>query len=212
MACRCVDTELVPWSYFTDSVTLHAKNVPTDVAEHSIRQAAIEFARVTLSLQRDLYVDMQAGVWDYRLDVPDDYTLHAVRSVQVEGCCLGARTRPPCGPCDMLLGEFYFEKPCSLLVGRTVPCDTQEALLARVVVIPGQQSCGIDKWVYDTWAEDIGNGALSRLLLMKDASWYSTGDAGIMLRRWKNALNRAKGAQAKSHVSGPTFMGRRRFV
>jgi hypothetical protein len=212
MTCRCNDVETVPWSFFTDHVVLHAKGVPQDVAEHVVRQAAIEWARVTLSLQRDLYIDMQACVQDYRLEPPDGYTIHAVREVEVCGCCLTARTGPPCGSCDLRTNEFYFQKTCNLLVGRTVPCDTPEALLARVVVIPGQQSCEIDKWVYDTWAEDIGNGALSRLLLMKDASWYSTADAGIMLRRWKNALNRAKGAQAKSHVSGPTFMGRRRFI
>jgi hypothetical protein len=183
--------------------------VRDDIAEFAVRDAAREWAKSTLSLQRDLYVDVQANVHDYFVCAPDGYAIHNVREVNLDCCPLRPHLNPDCYEHP---GSFYFENPDRVLIGAP-PCeDVKEGLMVRATVHPGESSCAIDRWVLDRHAEDIATGALSRLLLQPDAPWFSTALGGVMMRRWKTSLNRAKGAQAKNHVSGPTFMKVPRWV
>ena len=210
MACRCAPVNTVDWSAFTDGVVLHAHKAPPDVMEFAVRQAVIEFAQTSLSIQRDVYIDAQACVQDYEICLDDNYVVHSVRSVCVEGCDLTARTEPVCD--HIPSNQFYFENPDQLLVGRSPAEDKPGSIVVRTVVHPSPDSCSVDRWVYDRHSEAIAAGALSRLLLMKDSQWYSQREAAIHLRRWKTFKNRIKGAQAKNHIAGPVYMRTRRFV
>lgn len=209
MSCVCAPVNTVPWSAFTDQVRTHVHTAPDDIMEQAVRTAVIEMSQAVMNIQRDVYIDVQEGVQDYHFQLADCYVPHMVRSVCYEGCDLQPNTSPDCHNHP---GTFYYEPPYDLLIGSCPREDKAQALVVRVVVQPGPDSCEVDRWVYDRHSEAVANGALSRLLLMKDADWFDITVAGIMMRRWKTALNRMKGAQAKNRVSGPTFMKTRRFV
>lgn len=208
MSCRCNAVDTVPYSKFRDYVRMHIASAPVNVIDHAVRAAVIEMAKESMQMQRDLYLDVQACVQDYELCVPD-MVVHAVREVHFQGAELRAVTSPaPCLPS----GTFYHEPDRGILLGSTPSCDAPEGLYVRVVVHPSPDSCEVDRWVYERHAQSVAEGALSRMFLMKDMSWYDVTAAGIMFRRWKTARNRMKGEQAKHRTSGPTFMKAKRFV
>jgi hypothetical protein len=161
-------------------------------------------------IQRDLWIDVQEGVQDYNLDVPDNYTLHMVREVRRQHNHLLPVARALChnlGP-----RQYYFEQPCQIMIGSVPTSDCAEGLYVRAVVIPSQDSCEIDAWMFDRYGEDIAYGALSRAYLMTDAAWYNTRDGGIMMRRWNTSINRIKVEKAKNGVAGPMAIKIPRYV
>lgn len=208
MSCKVRPVDMVPYSVFSDYVRMHVTTIPANVMEHAIRSSVIEMASEALNMQRDIWLDVQEGVQDYQFEVPD-MVIHAVRKV-----CYGTRDLVPVTEpeCYNRPGTFYYEPPMGLLIGDCPSEDQAECVYLRAVVHPSPDSCEVDRWVYDRHAQDIANGALSRLLLMKDMDWYDVGLAGVMFRRWKTARNRMKGMQAKNRVSGPTMMKAKRFV
>lgn len=208
MSCRVAPTETVPYSQFSDYVRMHVTAIPSAVMEHAIRAACIEMASEGLNMQRDIWVDVQEGVQDYQFEVPG-MVIHAVRKV-----CYGQRELTPViePNCDTTPGTFFYEPPNGLIIGTCPSEDQDECLYIRAVVHPSPDGCEVDRWVYERHAQAIAEGALSRLLLMKDMSWYDVPLAGVMFRRWKTARNRIKGMQAKNRISGPTMMRTKRFI
>jgi len=206
----CNPNEQVSFDQFLDYVRPYCTECPEELMVQYVRAAAVEFARRTLTLQRDIYVDVQAGVQDYIIDPVDSYSIHMLRQVSFRGRDLKPMQRPPTSymPCD----AYYFERPCKIMLGPVPECDEREALLIRATVIPSQKSCEVDAHVLDYYAEDIATGALSRLMLMPETKWYSTQQGGIMLKRWRNFLNLAKVERAKNDTAGPVYMREQRFI
>jgi hypothetical protein len=184
---------------------------PDNMVEYYVRQAIIDMAYKTLNIQRDYYIDTQCNVCDYELPLEDGFYPHMIRSVELDGRELIGVQHPPARG-EMFHGNFYYEQPNRLLVGSVPSSDCDEGLLVRTVVVPSQKTCSVDRWIYDRYLNDIVTGALSHLFLMAGASWYSTTNGGIYLRRWKGMLANMKTERHKGNIAGPTFMKTRRVV
>lgn len=211
MSCRTCDPgATVNWEVFLDYIMPYANKVPRAFAIQEARNATIELARKSLNLQRDLYIDAQECVNDYTIEVEDGYNIHMVREVCCGDTTLYPRTNIECCPSGGC--TFHFDYPCELYLDTAPSCDQQDGIYVRASVLPSQDTCKIDKWVYDKHAEDIATGALSRLMIMHGTEWYDPRQGGIMLRRWRNVMSQSRVEQAKAHNAGPVMMKAKRWI
>jgi hypothetical protein len=183
---------------------------PTNVIEHFVREAAIEFARKTSILQRTLWVDLQECVRDYRLVAPDGYKIHLISEVSMG--CLRLHPAAYTTRHDLRHAQYFFDPPCGLAIGNSPDADEKEGLAVRTSVIPSHESCEVDAILLDLYADDIRAGALSRLFLMNNQPWYSTMNGGIWLKRWKSAINQVKVEKVKNHSTGALKLTAPRFI
>ena len=208
MTCKCDHVDTVPLEAFREHVQLHCALCPTNVIDFYVRTAAIELARRSLNMQRDIWIDLQAGVHDYEICL-DDVNLHLIRQV----CCgeeeLHPVTKLQC--CPGSGNYYYYEKPNKLLLGRTPQEDCPEGLFVRAIVKPRQDACTLDECYYEDFAETIATGALSRIMIM-DKPWRDVQAGGIMRTRWKEFMNAAKVEHTKGGSAGPKFVKIPRFV
>lgn len=205
----CKSYDKVQLDEFVPYVAQFVQHAPVDMMKQHIRAAAIELITKTATLTRDLYVPTQDGVADYDLVLEDDYVIRAVEEVCLNGVKIPHREKLDC--CGVSQG-YYFDRPCSLLINPTPDSDCKDALLVKVVVAPSHQSCTIDRWIYEYYAEEIATGALSRIMLVKGANWYDTKQGGIMLRRWKGILAQIKTEKSKNFTTGPTIIKVKRWI
>jgi len=70
----------VPLSIFTPELILAVPQVPTDIAESYIRQAAIDLVEQAHCLKREIRIETQAGVSDYLLASGDGERVDSVPS------------------------------------------------------------------------------------------------------------------------------------
>jgi hypothetical protein len=168
----------VPFADFVPYIAAYARGAPDDLMAHSARLAAIDFCWRTKALVRDAYADLQAGVVDYRVELPDSYRLVSVKSLSTDGEALhsegagaGWNTMGPERFDTSGSFGYAFCAPDTIYLGCKPTCDVSNGLHLRAVVQPGQDSCDVDRWLYDRYAEVIANGAIYRLLLMARAPW-----------------------------------------
>jgi hypothetical protein len=217
MACNTPSFNPVPWDEMLPMVQISAHSAPLNVVEHCLRQAANEFLSKTLALEVDVYVDLQAGVQDYSVQPPDGYRIQQIRQVLVDGVNMGGLSSPPGGHAGstnhthMPCRSFWFVPPTSILVAFEGTCDSPGGMLVRAAIAPTQDSCFIDRDIYERYGEVISEGALSRILIMPNTAWYNPPSAGIMLRRFQFGVNRAKNDKGRE-FSGPKFMRAPRFI
>lgn len=212
MACSCQETDSVSWAEFLPYILPSIGNVPDEIVGHAARVAAIEMAGITKSLKRTLYVDAQRGVQHYNICVPDGYSFLSIDYVK-DGCSLYPANRAPDPFTPMTCSRWHsFDKPDIVYVN-PAPCrDELRYYEVRVNVLPGQDTCYIDRCFYDEYAEVIAHGALSRLYRMKAEDWYDPGLAREHERLWRDALRTAKVRSLKNHSADPLYMRASRFV
>lgn len=211
MGCRCEDKGSVPLSVIAESVAVNVMGAPSNMVEHYVRLAYIEFAAKSNLIKKDLYVDVQAGVEDYQLDMPDGYMVHMIEDVSYRNRNLRLSPNAPVDDCA-LYGKFFFAPPCTLLVGINAEEDECEALRVRVSTRPTITTCTIESWIADRYHEDLVAGALSKMLIVPGASWFNPQQGGIYMRRWKGHLASAKVEAVKAFSTAPMFMKPRRIV
>jgi hypothetical protein len=208
MSCQCDAFDAVPIDEFLPYVLPSIYGLPVEIAAHQLRMAAISFARSTQALTRTVFIDGQCGLCVVNLEVPDCYSILSVESVSVGGCKLTVHRG---GPEKIPSRGFFYEHPGWLYLGSALP-ECPRALEATVVVVPGQDSCQLDRALYDTYSDAIADGALERLYLMKSAPWFDVQLANIHGRKFKAAVSDAGALVAKGRVSAPLMIKVPRFV
>lgn len=203
MSCNEFPTRRISWSEFIPYTSLYVKGVPDEIAAHMVRLATIEFTTRTGAIKRTVYIDSQADVADYCLVPEDDYTIKMVTGVRVNG-----RRLAPTRQWDECLPScsYFYDHPNSLILGSTPSSDGINAIAVNLTLIPGQDTCFVDGSLYDEYAEDIAFGAISRLLLITDVSWYDPQSAGLYQDKFRRALARAKQVVARGNNGEPVFM------
>lgn len=186
------DVEFIPLTEFLPRVTLVAKGVPDDVALEYIRQAAQTLARDSRLLQRELRLDVQAGVRDYYLDNGDFEQVHYVDDVQLgkrKDCNRPYRHRAmPFYTCN----EFTFEPNDKIILSKTPKADAENQLFVRYFAIPTQNACEVDKLLYDRYHDVVVNGALADLLLMRQYAFADPQMAMLYDTKFKQGIAKAK--------------------
>lgn len=210
MSCNDCATGELGWDVFAPYIAPYVKGAPDVLMAHTARLAAIEFARETGVVRRDLHIDAQAGVADYPLDAGDCYTVTAIKAVCVDckpvKVMRGAMCSPGCRT------GYRFDAPRDLFLYPAPAQDGCENIRVTAVLIPGQDSCVVDPILYNEFAELIGDGAVSRLLMMKASSWYEPQAANTFLAKFLAAVRKAKLSLAKERSLEPQFMKGSRFI
>lgn len=202
----CAAVDQVHFDEFIPYIAVNVSGVPAQVMGHMARLSAIEFAQKTKAIRRTYIGNLQCGVRHYPLELDDCYSIVLVdqvcscnqplRRYDID-CCLGNA----CG--------YAFERPNELYIGRAPDQDQPDALELRLVVSPGQDSCHIDRWVYDQHAETIAQGALFRILSMASEEWFNPAMSSLAARVFNEgvseliARDRAGFSTAPQQVSMP---------
>lgn len=170
MTCIVAEVEQVRFDELIPYIAVSVEGVPANVAGHNARLAAIELARTSQALKRTVWIDAQECVRAYPLILEDGYTALSINRVCYHQ---DLRAAPDMDCCRLWSRSFYFERPRTLYISTTPSCDEPRAIEVNLSVIPDQDSCYLDKWFYDLYAEDIAHGAIRRLRLMADEPWYN---------------------------------------
>lgn len=209
-ACNDCDAGSIDWYSFIPYIAPYVKGAPDDLMAHMARLAAIEFARESGTITQELWIDAQAGVSDYPLKADDCYTVTSIKAV----CCGSIQLKPiRDASCNTkCLRGYRFDAPRDLYVYPPPQEDMCNAIKVSAVVIPGQDSCTVNPILYHEHAELIADGAVSRLLMTKGASWYDPQNAQAFTAKFLAAVRKAKIAKFKGRSSEPQFMKGVRFV
>ena len=154
--------------------------LPSNVALSYIRNAAIEFAKLSSVLRRTERIKIQDGNTAYPLvDEPDEEHIYRLVAVSRENGYL-----PP-------LRAHYEDSVLYLDKGQsysTSDCEDQY-MLVDYVVIPTRNACKVDDILYTDWHDAIVDGALSKIHLMPQRPWTS----GVASRERDRAFRTAAG-------------------
>lgn len=215
MSCACPAglRDTVSLDDFLPYIQPQAPNAPAEMAAHYVRLAAIQFCRETQLLKERLCVDLQEGVHDYCLELDGcDLNIVSLTNVCMRGRQGAALRSMPCGTDNVSGCAYFYTHPHDLVVWPAPSSDEPGGLCADAVLAPGQDACELPRRLYDDFAEVIGDGAASKLLLIKGADWYDPQAAGIYLKRFMNGVRRAKVLASRGNVNQALMMRAPRWV
>lgn len=208
MACEVSPADTVSLDEFLPYVMYQVSGLPAEVAAHTLRLAAIELAKHTGLLERTIHMTAQQGVEFYALDLGPDVAVSSVRQVTVNGCCYA----PYRELCDCLPNRhFYYDKQRGLMID---PAGEDRARGIEVIakVVPGQDTCELDRCLYDVHAEVVSDGAMARIMNIPTAPWYEPNSARAFARRFNEGRSAAAKIAKKRSVSAPTMIKSRRWA
>ena len=202
--CACDHVPQVRFDEMVPYVAVNVDGVPANVIGHNLRLAAIELATKAKLMRRTLWIDMQECVSVYGVRLTDCYSIMSISQV----CCGSQKLRPArdlqCCPTESC--SYYFERPDKLYVGASVAEDSERTLEIHARVLPGQDSCSIDEWVYQLYAEAISEGAMYRILKMPGEDWYNPQLAVAHGRNFNAAVADAVLQDRTANSGEPTVM------
>jgi hypothetical protein len=198
------DTAVVPIEKFFPYAGPYIEGVADEMLAHQLRISAIEFARDTKIVMVTVLIDVQAGVRDYALDIPDGFTVYLVHKVRLYGHDIQ--------PNHQARNGFSYSKQYGLVLDND-PCeDGTGCLEVDVVVIPGQDTCVLPTDVYDRYADVIGYGALASLYLMANERFLDRTAAGIYRNKYIDGRRRARQEWAQHTTTSSAKIRPPRFI
>lgn len=233
MTCNCswdATSEFVPVDDFLDYVSAGVPGIDVQLMAHSIRVAAIEFARSTRFMTQRIRLDAQEGVPDYQLILPDEYNLLAISAVDYEGCVINHDQLSPSAYRGAGIGMmntrtnysgnltyasnmvFGYSEQTGLVLNPPPSRDGESCIGVTAIVIPTQDSCYLPRSLYNTFADTIGAGALAALMRNSQAKWYDLRNAGIYRKQFEQGMTRAKNLAMTGFVAKPVHMKAHSYV
>ena len=197
---------MVTITSFYPYVLPHVVGCPDPVMDQAIRSACIEFCAQTLLVQEVTTVSVVSGVQDYDIEVPSGMGLSKVIGVLLEDQWLtpnsiesvrsGLALRGSVGSAVVAQStpRVYFQKtPTAAEISLyPVPADSViEGLAMRAAFTPLRNAITVADVLYQNYAEDIGAGAISRLMLMPGQVYSDLQSAGIHRAKFDNAIKKA---------------------
>lgn len=226
MTCYINDTGNLSWDALMPYILPYALGVPDTLISHHARLATIELCKFSGILHDKNVIDLQKGVRDYFLTTICDYQIVRVYLVSMLGRWNVTPTiRPPlrstsapfsggyngtvwsCGPYG-----FYMENVDVINLTNDVQQDYPKGLTVEFIVMPKQDGCTLDNYLYENYAEGIAAGALSKLLLMKNTSWFDPQLSMTFARTFQKAKTSARAAVDRNFTMGPLMMKGERWV
>ncbi|WP_208119502.1 hypothetical protein [Spirabiliibacterium pneumoniae] len=169
--------------------------IPDDVLFDYIRRAAIEFAKKSEILRRNIKLQLQNCVADYYPCVGDQEKIFRVKLLSIGGQCY----EPIGDTCswDICGYRYWFHPPHTLEI-HPVPkeADCKEVIFT-VISSPDEASTVVDKIIYDRYFEAIENYAIAKALLIPlSKSRHRQSDASAVasfrMAEFKKEVARAK--------------------
>lgn len=191
------DVEFVDISDMLPRVTLVAKGVPDSVAIEYLRQAAYTVAKDSRLLERTARLTLQKGVGDYYLE-PGSEQITLLKSVKLDDkCCRRRQCFEPFHLCD----GFRFFPPDKIVLDE-LPKEDGGTLEVVYYAAPTQDTCEIDKLLFDRHHDTIVNGALAELLIMTKYEFSDYRLAAIYEQKFSRGIASAKIDVERDFVAG----------
>jgi len=202
------------YSAFLDYVMPDVPGCTTQLAEHEIRNACIEFCENSLILQRDHDpVTIVAGIVDYDLEPPTGTLVTRVMKAWYKGTELVQSA-----PDNINKSEVYNRLFTGADVSRSdpqrilqkdertftvypIPQETAtNSLTLRIALKPTRSSTTVDDVIFEDYAEAIGSGAKARLMMSPGKPYTNPqlGAAEMML--FRQAINTARSRAIRGHM------------
>jgi hypothetical protein len=187
-----------------------AANVPVPILDHEIREAAIHFCERTRAWKDVVTLDVVAAQAEYTLTVPTDGTVVIVEEVYFNQARLEAK------PMDTLKEQyqdwltasgtplFYTQQQPGVLTLVPIPASAlEDGLLVRLTYKPSRTATTIPDWLYEQWADVLGWGALSRLLMNPGLPCHNPNLAAVYQTQYDAGLLRAIRQTGKNFTRAP---------
>lgn len=170
----------------------YCRGVPDEIAIHNIRLATIEFCRRSGILHDVQKYDLQAYVEDYQLTTDCNYEIVRVFRITVNEWWTYTPVNEKIPQRGIGAYLFYMSSPAMCHLRRPPAIDNPKGLEVEVIVQPKQDSCVLENYLYEFWAEGIAAGAISRLLLLPQTNWYDPKLATDFRTTFRKELTRCR--------------------
>lgn len=191
------DVEFIDISELLPRVTLIAKGVPDSIAIEYLRQSAYTLAKDSRVSERTARLTLQKGVNDYYLEQGSEQIM-LMKSIKVnDSCCRNQQCFEPFNLCR----GFRFFPPDKIVLDET-PKSDGGTIEVVYYAAPTQDTCEIDKLLYDRYHETIIAGALSELLLMTKYEFADVRLAAYYKQEFSKGISTAKIDVARDFTSG----------
>jgi len=164
------------------------------IIKYYLREAIITFARQTGAIQRKVFVELQRGVRDYIIGLPDHHKISEVSNVSVDGCCLTLIR-----DCDCCHDGGYFYKNRKITLCVAPQCGGE--LIINVCAIPSRTSCNIDAEVVELWGDVIASATMARIMKSPDRRWRSLVESRNQEREYRRGVLEAQKWVQKNGVA-----------
>ena len=235
MTCYIDPNHCLSWDALLPYVHPYVLGAPDEVILQAIRTSTIEFCRRSAILHDVNVLDIQKGVRDYPLETICDYEIVRIFQVSSRNKMIWQyspsimMTPSSNFGTDVMLGfggyygswyydgaglgyTFYVQQPNLIILNVIPDKDDPKELVVEFIVQPKQDGCTLDNGLYEAWAEGIAYGAITRLLMMPNTSWFSMPTAKEYQIKYRNELARARTAVDLNFTSGPAMMRTVRWI
>nr|DAN28313.1 MAG TPA: hypothetical protein [Caudoviricetes sp.]DAV24846.1 MAG TPA: hypothetical protein [Caudoviricetes sp.] len=192
------DVEFIDIDTILPRVTLVAEGVPDSIAIEYIRQAAYTVARESRLLERTIKITLQTGVTDYYLEQGSEQIIN-VKSVELrDGCCKRKKCFEPLRICD----GFRFFPPDKIVLDEPPKVDGGTLEIVYYAA-PTQDTCEIDKLLYDRHHDVLVHGALASILMMTKYDFADQTMALMYEKKFNQGISSIKIDVARDFRTGP---------
>jgi len=191
MACYVDPNGTLSWDALMPYVLPYVRGVPPDIALHHIRSSAIEWCRRSSILHDVQQYDLQAQVENYQLTTECNYEIVRVFRVTVDKTWNYTAVNE-----KLTRGRgayiYYMSSPTMIHLRRPSQLDDPKGLEVETIVQPKQDSCVLENYLYEFWAEGIAAGAIERILTIPQTSWYDPKLAADFALKFRKELTRCR--------------------
>lgn len=200
MTCYVDPNSELGWDALLPYVMPWVRGCPDQIVLQQIRLATIEFCRRSGILHDVTQYDIQAHVHEYQLTCDCNYNIVRVRRVTVDKRWdyTPVNVKLPGGIGAYL---FYMSSPTIIHLRRAPNIDNPKGLEVEVIVKPKQDSCVLDNYLYETWAEGIAEGAIARCLSLPNTNWYNRAESNVHQLAFRKELARARTEADRSYTT-----------
>jgi hypothetical protein len=207
---------MAAWSDFYPDVLLELPQIPLVLADHWLRNTAIEFCQRTRAHVVDLNpIDAVADQIDYAIVAPANLALVVVSAVVFDGEPLA-----PASPRALArkFGDWKTRRGTpqhytsqalgTLLIVPGPAASAAGAIEIEAVVKPADDAATIDDDLFQRYRLDLAAGMKGKLMAMSERPWTNAKMAAVYLAQFEAAVNAATAAAAAGNVSAqPRFSG-----
>lgn len=171
MSCACIrvdDDANVPLEGLMRHVAMAIPELPYEVGMEQLRQAYIEFARVTGLLVSHQEILLQRDVTEYPLEAPEGYTIYGIMQHSDE---YGYVRYPNAHRWFLYFGERVRMEGNHTLILDTAPSQDGKTFKVALHLLPTECATDIPEEISTAYGRGIAKGAIAETLLLPGKSW-----------------------------------------
>jgi len=204
------------WAQFLPYVLEDVKDVPKQFAENAIRDAVIEFCeRSFLWIIRSDPSDLLVGESLYGFNTPAGTKMIRINRVE-------ATATPTAGYCEVVPiayeeflrkypnystitssypTHYIAQEPGIIMVFPTPTADVIGGIKAEISIAPTRLATACPDFIFEQYAEAIGFGAKSKLMLSTNKPW-SNAEAGMLYeQKFRAGISKAEARTRKAKAN-----------